>query len=118
MLHALLATREAPCADPLVSDAARRQRVFFRSCDHDNKLTFVEPLNKLLLVIPAKADCGGRPKNAPAFSAFPPSMAVRRRSEHSRSVWPEGRAADAASQSSFFNELEESWIPACAGMTA
>ena len=27
------------------------------------------------------ADCEGRPKNAPAFSAFPSSMAVRCRSE-------------------------------------
>jgi hypothetical protein len=52
-------------------------------------------------VIPAKADCESRPKNTPAFSAFPPSKAVRRRSEHSRSQWPEGRAAGAASQSIF-----------------
>jgi len=43
-----------------------------------------------------KPDRGGRPKLHPAFSAFPPSVAVRCRSEHARSEWPGGHATGVA----------------------
>jgi hypothetical protein len=65
-----------------------------------------------------KPDCGGRPKTAPAFSAFPPSMAVRFRSE--QRSWPAGHAAGAACNPVTILRIfsKRRWIPAFAGMTS